>query len=174
VKRSTPLRRDGDGARRFADQRSELKRTEIRRATPATGLPRSTLKPTRQRMRQRSEARSELMREVRVPYIQQLAEIGVGCEIGMVFAEAGIDSGCTGKLEGLHERRKRSAGGSLLNHANLIPACNRCNGHIEDQPGEVRLLTGTALVLREGDPEWELMGRRSDRYGDDHDDAEAP
>lgn len=88
------------------------------------------------------------------------------CTIGPVLAELGVAGGCDGRgrVEGLHERRKASSGGSKVNEANLMPACNRCNSLIECEPKLVRERTGTLLVVREGDPEWEQLGRRHDRF----------
>lgn len=113
-------------------------------------------------LKSRSDKRSKFMREERVPYIKSLVEAGVTCEIGPVLADVGIYPGCTQSIGGLHERRKRSAGGSLTNHQNLIPACNICNGCVEDQAGAVRELTGDILIVREGDSEWDALGIRSD------------
>ncbi len=71
---------------------------------------------------------------------------------------------CTGMAEGLHERRKASAGGSRLSAQNCVPACNPCNGWIEDNPAAAavrRAVDGRSLVVREGHPEWSFLGRRS-------------
>jgi hypothetical protein len=80
-----------------------------------------------------------------------------------MFEEAGLEIRCAGRIQGLHERRKRSAGGSLVNPENLIPACNWSNGFVEDQPALIRDLFGQALVVREGDEDWERLGARNDR-----------
>lgn len=101
--------------------------------------------------------------EDRRPRIERIVAAGIGCLIGPLLADEGIDGICTGRVEGLHERRKRSAGGSLVNGENLIPACNRCNGWVEDNPAEARDVFGTALVVREGDEEWDRLGARHDR-----------
>lgn len=68
---------------------------------------------------------------------------------------------CGGPLA-WHERRKRSAGGSILNPDNLVGACNRHNEWVEDNPGLARQLGGTRLVVREGDPEYEALSKRWD------------
>jgi hypothetical protein len=102
------------------------------------------------------------MSEDRVPRIEAIVAAGVGCLIGPMLADAGLVSGCSGRVEGLHERRKRSAGGSLVNPENLIPACNRCNGWVEDNPRLVREVFDTELVVREGDAEWVRLGARAD------------
>jgi hypothetical protein len=103
------------------------------------------------------------MADDRRPRIERLIAAGLGCLIGPLLAEAGIATQCRQRIEGLHERRKRSAGGSLTNSVNLIPACNWCNGWIEDHPAQARSTFGTALVVREGDVEWESLGARADR-----------
>lgn len=99
----------------------------------------------------------------RRPRIERLVAAGLGCLIGPLLDDAGLEPECARRIEGLHERRKRSAGGSLVNGENLIPACNWCNGWIEDNPAAARDLFGTALVVREGDLEWEALGARADR-----------
>ncbi|HUW00763.1 MAG TPA: hypothetical protein VMW08_00285 [Acidimicrobiales bacterium] len=156
LERKTPMRRDGEGARKFANQRSSL-------SNGGSNLKRTRMKP-------RSAKRSKVMADDRVPYIQSLIEAGVGCEIGPMLTEAasllaaeGIEVRCGGHIEGLHERRKRSAGGSLTARENLIPACNWCNGLVEDEPRVVRELFGVALVLRPGDADYDRMGARADR-----------
>lgn len=104
------------------------------------------------------------MEEDRIPLIKQLIEAGFGCEIGPVLTHYGLTEArrCTGRIEGLHERRKRSAGGSLTNRDNLIPSCNFCNSFVEEEPELIRELTGDDLVVRAGDPEWEALGKRND------------
>ena len=111
----------------------------------------------------RSAARQRQMSEERVPAVVEAVMSGRRCELGPVLQAAGLDPGCVGRIGGFHERRKSSAGGSRSNPANLLAACNRCNGWIEDHPFVVRAATGDALVVREGDPEWTALGRRADR-----------
>ena len=67
---------------------------------------------------------------------------------------------CLGPLTP-HHRRKASSGGaySLLN---LISICARGNGDIEDRPAYYRERF-PHLVVREGDAEWESLGRRAQR-----------
>lgn len=116
-------------------------------------------------LRSRSAKRSKVMRETRAPQVRELIESGVRCQVSPILERAGIRLlRCGGQITGLHERRKRSSGGSLVNPENTIPACSWCNGFIEDEPELVRELTGTALVVREGDPEWGDLGSRNDRF----------
>lgn len=117
---------------------------------------------TKTPLKSRSDKRAKFMAEDRVPYIKSLVAAGASCEIGPVLADVGIRPGCTYAICGLHERRKRSAGGSLTNRQNLIPACNICNGAVEDQAGLVRELLGDILIVREGDREWDSLGVRND------------
>ena len=42
---------------------------------------------------------------------------------------------CTGWAESWHELVGRAQGGSLVDLRNLVPACHRCNGWVEDNPG---------------------------------------
>lgn len=107
------------------------------------------------------------MRDVRAPAVAELVAAGERCRIGPMLDSAGVTPNpCTGNVQGLHERRKRSAGGSLKNPANLIPACNGCNGWIEDHPEDARERFGVRLVVREGDFEWDLLSVRTDRFKD--------
>lgn len=64
--------------------------------------------------------------------------------------------GCQGVPSGLHERRKRSSGGSLTVLANLLTACSPCNLWVEDHPEVAHLL---GLVVRPGDHEWFMCGK---------------
>lgn len=41
---------------------------------------------------------------------------------------------CTGKAEHFHELVGRAQGGSTVDPRNLTPACDRCNGWVEDNP----------------------------------------
>jgi hypothetical protein len=120
---------------------------------------------TRTPLRRRSDAKRRAQAE-RIGLVHQyLAEGREWCEIRPWLAlmlnsdlrqplygplGEGVRS-CTQRLEGLHERRKRSAGGSLTNRQNLIPACNRCNQWVEDHPIEAHRI---GLVVRSGDDEW--------------------
>jgi hypothetical protein len=105
------------------------------------------------------------MTEERIPLIKALIAAGIGCEIGPVFAEAGLfNPDCSGQIQGMHERRKSGQGGSRVNQFNLIPACNSCNGLVETIGNTLlRERTGDALVVIEGDEEWERLGVRGDR-----------
>jgi hypothetical protein len=85
---------------------------------------------------------------------------GHRCVVGGQGREHTVAGGCVGGLT-FHHRRKRSAQGAdtVDNGATL------CLGHnqwIEDNPAAARL-NFPALVVREGDPEWEQLGRRAQR-----------
>lgn len=127
-----------------------LKRTELKRGD-------SQLKRTE--LKKRSTERSKFMKDDRVPLIKTLVEAGFGCEICPVLHEAGVPIECNGQIEGMHELRKRSSGGSLTNRNNLVPACNWSNGWIENNPTTAHTL---GLVVREGDPLWDQLGKRND------------
>jgi hypothetical protein len=132
-----------------------MKRSEIKRGTK--GLARGG------ELASRSTKRSKLMRTVRAPAVSDMVEAGVQCQVGIILAAAGLASRCTLTVQGLHERRKRSSAGSLVNPDNLLGSCNRCNDRCEEEPALVRRLTGTQLIVREGDDEWESLGSRHDR-----------
>lgn len=118
-----------------------MKRTALNRRTP---LRRGG--PLRARSR-RAVARATIRRRL----ISDLVTAGrARCELGPVIRLAVPDwSGCTGRVDGLHEIRKRSSGGSLTRLDNLRPACNPCNEWCEDHPALARTV---GLVVRPGDP----------------------
>lgn len=72
---------------------------------------------------------------------------------------------CRGPLTP-HHRRKAGAGGSW-SMENLVTLCAGHNGWVEDEPDDARDIFGTTLVVREGDPEWEELGRRAHRLASD-------
>lgn len=117
-------------------------------------------------MRQTSTRKAAEKRR-RAALVARLAAEGVRCEIGPAVLAAGVSAPCIGRIGGLHERRKRSGVGSAENPANLIPACNPCNGWIEDVGNDrMRELLGEELagwlVIRPGDDEWHEMLRDRD------------
>lgn len=142
-----------------------LRRTPLSRGKPLerrSRLDQGKSELNRTKMKQRSTKRSAVMKDSRVPMIKGLIDDGRKCELGPILYGIGL-TGCTGEIQGIHERRKRSAGGSLTNPANLIPACHWCNGAIEDNAGLVRATTRDLLVVRQGDNEWDGLGARNDR-----------
>lgn len=135
---------------------SQLKRTELKRGTSQLSRE-SKIAP-------RSEKRKKHMKEERVPAVQALVEAGETCQIGPVLRSLQIDVKCSRVVQGLHERRKSGAGGSRVNPANLIPACNVCNGLLEDAVGKDReKIEASHLVVRERDPEWGSLGKKQDK-----------
>ena len=64
------------------------------------------------------------------------------CEVGLILQSNKVKGwkNCRRYAEGVHERKKRSQGGSLTDPANLMSACNVCNGWVEDNPKEARRL----------------------------------
>lgn len=68
---------------------------------------------------------------------------------------------CLGPLS-FHHRRKASASGAYV-EANGAALCVGHNRFVEDEP-EVAVAVDPFLVVREGDPEWESLGRRSQRH----------
>lgn len=63
---------------------------------------------------------------------------------------------CGGWAIGLHEIRKRSAGGSILNPANVVRTCSPCNSWVEDHP---LLARQAGLVVRAGDDGFDELGQ---------------
>lgn len=68
---------------------------------------------------------------------------------------------CWGPLTFQH-RRKASAQGAYV-EANGATLCAGHNRWVEDEPDAAKL-ADSYLVVREGDPEWEQLGRRAARY----------
>lgn len=138
------------------ERRTPLRQTGFKRKAPT-----NTDRKPRTPLRQRSVKRQAHMTEERIPAVKAAIEAGRSCEVCPVLAAVDIPVSCSGRIEGLHERRKSSSGGSRSNPANLIPACNIGNGFVEDHPKIVRHLTGTRLVVRPGDDEWEALSARA-------------
>lgn len=64
--------------------------------------------------------------------------------------------------DGLHHRRKRSDQGAVISVQNTVRCCNWANGWIEDNPRLVRETPSLRhLCVRQGDPEWEKLGRKA-------------
>lgn len=82
-----------------------------------------------------------------------------------VIAEAGgqcqlADFACAGPLD-FHHVRKAGAGGAYV-VANGLALCRFHNDDLENRPW---LYDGTSVVVREGDPGWNELGRRYAREG---------
>lgn len=151
------MKRSGPPKRRTPLQAKQgLARAPMKRA-PAPVKPRKAI-PVESAAKRRE-------RSTRRALVGRLAAEGVGCEVCPELAGLGIvvPGGCGG-LGGLHERRKRSAAGSVTHAPNLIPCCNPVNGWIE-YVGNQQLAdrAGPAvrrwLVVVEGDPDWDDCGR---------------
>lgn len=110
-------------------------------------------------MRTVSKKRARLMRGPRADLNRALEITPRRCDLGWRFSARNIDSGCTGRATCWHELRKRSAGGSLVNPANVLPACGPCNRFVEAEPLIAREL---GLVTRPGDAGWDEMSARRD------------
>jgi hypothetical protein len=100
---------------------------------------------------------------VRAALVARLVAAGVRCEICPELAAHGIvvPGGCPGRIGGIHERRKRSASGTVEHAPNLIPCCNNSNGGWIETAGNdlIRGRFGSWLVVIEGDDEWPALGR---------------
>lgn len=135
-------------------------------ATCSDGPP-AQAKDARPTLNPRSKKRSEQMAGHRIPLIQKLIANGTKCAICPALRMAWVRTPPCPGIQGMHERRKSSSGGSRLNLDNLVPACNWSNGFVESEPHLMRELFGDRFVVREGDPEWEALGRRADRTAGD-------
>ena len=118
----------------------------------------------------RESASKAAERAERRALVKALIDAGLWeCQIGPVLRRAHIDGSydiraahvdCLDEPSGIHERRKRSSGGSLKVLANLMPACTFHNQWCEREP---ELAHRLGLVVRPGDHEWFMLGR--DRGG---------
>lgn len=111
--------------------------TSLRTWNPArTPLPKAgnTLRP-------RSKKTAKVYRDERVPLVVEILEERPWCEIR-------FDANCTGRSTCVHEKRKRSQGGSLLDRVNLMASCANCNSAVEDNPVEAH---DRGFVIRRGD-----------------------
>lgn len=120
----------------------------------------------------RESASKAAERAERRALVKALIDAGLWeCQIGPVLRRAYFDEAfasrvraadvdCLDEPSGIHERRKRSSGGSLKVLANLMPACTWHNQWVEREP---ELAHRLGLVVRPGDREWFLLGR--DRGG---------
>lgn len=118
-------------------------------------------------LKARSGKTAKFYREQRAPHVAELIAAVRCCEIAVAAVRAGVPVGaCSGALT-VHERRKRSQGGSLLgvvpapgspvgvwHGRNTVVACWGHNGWVEDHPAEARRFGAT---VSPGDPEWELL-----------------
>lgn len=77
-------------------------------------------------MRYRSAKMVALYRQRR-PLVAEILADRPWCEIRW-------DERCQLRSDCVHELRKRSQGGSILDPANLVAACHVCNGLVEDWP----------------------------------------
>ena len=143
----------------FGDRSKPLKRTPFKRKAPLNTA--RMAHPAGSSLKSRSAKRAAHMRNERVPMVQTMVANGQTCEVCPVLNHLGIPTHCAGEIQGLHERRKSSAGGTRMGLPNLVPACNWGNGYIEDAVGEHRrLIDGSWLVVRPGDLEWDELGAR--------------
>lgn len=123
-------------------------------------------------MRARSKKRERFMRNERVPLVKEMLADNPPCALGMAatrrpdrLSSKGCQRVivyCRGRADCLHERRKRSAGGSMTSRKNTVPLCSYCNNAIEIDADVARLAHEVGLVVRRGDPEWEELG--NDRH----------
>lgn len=115
----------------------------------------------------RESAKYAKEREQRRALVKALQDAGLWeCQIGPVLRHAYVtdkapvslgDLDCFDAPSGIHERRKRSANGSLTMLANLMPACSFHNQWVEREPEIAHQL---GLVVRPGDADWDLCGMR--------------
>lgn len=150
------MRRDGPGARRFANNRGR----------PSPRSEQQEADADRQ-----AEVRAEVFQRdghrcVVEPYVgrvirdRTVVKIASG-ELQATVVEHVVPA-CYGRLTFGH-RRHASAGGAYV-AANGHALCLGHNGWAEMEPDAARALGGETpwfLVVREGDPEWDQLGRKA-------------
>lgn len=88
-------------------------------------MKRTPLKP-------RSAKRAKYYREVRIPLVQKILSDHPWCQAGQLIEDP--DHQCQGRSMDVHERKKRSQGGSLEDPHNLLAVCRLCHGWIDAHP----------------------------------------
>jgi hypothetical protein len=79
--------------------------------------------------------RTRLRRESPTRKVEQAVRRGIVAELGPRPCALKVFNVCTGRAEDLHELVGAGAGGSRVDRRNVSPACRRCNGWVEDNPG---------------------------------------
>lgn len=88
----------------------------------------------RTRLRSRSKKATAQHAEY-LRFVGRLAAESDICEVCPIISRADPGwRGCTHYMQGLHHLRKRSAGGDLMDPANVLRSCNNGNGWVEDHP----------------------------------------
>lgn len=97
-------------------------------------------------LRPRSKKTAKVYRDERVPLTKRMLEVNPYCEVVDKIKAVKPDyNDCWRNAIGLHELKKRSAGGSITDPENLLRTCGPCNGWIEDN---VTLAREAGLVIR--------------------------
>lgn len=92
----------------------------------------------------RSAKTAKVYRTTRVSLVVEILEERPWCEINW-------DENCTGRATTLHEVKKRSRGGSIIDRSNILTACTFCNGAVEDHPEEAHARGFAAHSWEEGE-----------------------
>lgn len=82
------------------------------------------------------------------------------CQLGDLIATVDGRHRCRGVYQGPHHLRKTGQGGSMVLLDNMLSSCHPCNEWVENNPAAALEL---GLVVVEGDPRWEQLGRRAER-----------
>lgn len=85
-------------------------------------------------IRRRSKKREAYYRDTRRPLVEKMLKGTPVCEAGPVIWVAGYDSKCQRVAVDVHERKRRSQGGSLEDPVNLMRVCRLCHGWIDAHP----------------------------------------
>lgn len=106
-------------------------------------------------LNQRSATLSAYYRHVRAPLVARIIAESRGCEAYRRIPADELPCPCWGPLD-VHERRRRSASGSLSNLLNLVTICRRHHDLATNcKRGDVWHRHG--LVVLRGDPEYQAL-----------------
>lgn len=111
-------------------------------------------------MRARSPQRQDGDAAYRALSDQVRTEHHGACQLGPLIETVDRAHRCVKIQQGLHHLRKQGQGGARVLRANVMPSCNPCNDWVEDHPTAALDLR---LVVLEGDPRWNDLGKRAER-----------
>lgn len=104
---------------------------------------------SKKKMRYRSNEMARMYRAERVPLVREMLAEDPNCELfNRIRRVDPTYRDCQRRAIGLHELKKRSAGGSITDRDNLLRCCGPCNSAVEDNPD---MAWRCGLVMRHGE-----------------------
>ena len=112
----------------------------------------------------RSPKRAKLYKEERVPLVIFLLTEFPQCQLSAPIRRQQLTyDRCTRLATQVHELKKRSAGGSLVDRRNLLTSCSYCNFYVEIEPD---ICWQAGLVIRHGETYQDAELRRGILFRD--------